>query len=101
MRLMPIIHAVISICLCTAIPLQAETASTATSSLITPDHVEAIYKNLVQTHWVPQTGLFLSFPDSSDLKAFPTGFSCMNKPPWVCWPFVSEISTGPMGFITS
>jgi len=68
MRLMRKIHAVVSICMGVTMSLQADMISTGASSLISQDHAEAIYKNLVQTHWVPQTGLFLSFPDSSDRK---------------------------------
>jgi len=36
--------------------------------LITADHAQAIYRHLVEAHWVPQTGLFESFPDSQDRK---------------------------------
>ncbi len=36
--------------------------------LITPDHAQAIYRQLVEFHYTPQTGLFRSFPDSTDLK---------------------------------
>src|SRR5579864_6432294 len=38
------------------------------ASLIQPEHAEAIYRRLVEVHWTPRTGLFRSFPDSSDLK---------------------------------
>lgn len=37
-------------------------------SLIEPNHAEAIYRDLVEHHWTPRTGLFRSFPDSGDLK---------------------------------
>jgi tetratricopeptide (TPR) repeat protein len=37
-------------------------------SLITPDQTQSIYRHLVETHWVPETGLFLSYPDSMDRK---------------------------------
>lgn len=38
------------------------------NSLITQEHLQAIYNHLLETHWVPQTGLFASFPDSLDAK---------------------------------
>ena len=37
-------------------------------SLISADHTRAIYKQLVENHWVARTGLFMSFPDSTDRK---------------------------------
>lgn len=36
--------------------------------LITPDHARAIYRHLVENHWVARSGLFMSFPDSNDRK---------------------------------
>ena len=35
-------------------------------TLLTPAHGRAIYTHLLEHHWVPQTGLFASFPDSQD-----------------------------------
>jgi len=63
-----VIYTVFSICLCMAIPIQSEPLSYIAPSLITGDHAEAIYKHLLENHWVEQTGLFLSFPDSGDRK---------------------------------
>jgi hypothetical protein len=37
-------------------------------ALIQPAQAEAIYRQLVEAHWTPRTGLFRSFPDTSDLK---------------------------------
>src|SRR5690349_2562155 len=53
-----------------AAPLQGLTATPTFQQrpLITPEHVQAIYRNLVETHWVPETGLFLSFPGTMDHK---------------------------------
>ncbi len=36
--------------------------------LITADHVQAIYSRLVEEHWNPETGLFISFPGTQDHK---------------------------------
>jgi hypothetical protein len=44
------------------------TSLKAVAPYITPGRVEAIYANLVNYHWVPQTGLFLSFVGTSDPK---------------------------------
>lgn len=46
----------------------AAPASVSPVSLISQTHAEAIYRNILERHWVPSTGLFLSFPDSSDRK---------------------------------
>jgi hypothetical protein len=35
---------------------------------ISPNHAQSIYKNLIQEHWVPETGLFLSFLRTQDHK---------------------------------
>jgi hypothetical protein len=35
-------------------------------TLLTSAHGQAIYTHLLEHHWVPQTGLFASFPDSQD-----------------------------------
>src|SRR5688572_24716870 len=37
-------------------------------TLIEADHAEAIYRQLIERHWTPETGLFRSFPDSGDQK---------------------------------
>jgi hypothetical protein len=37
-------------------------------ALIDSAHAEAIYRHLIELHWTPSTGLFRSFPDSTDLK---------------------------------
>lgn len=63
-----LIYTAFSICLCAAIPIQSEPLSYVAPTLITGDHAEAIYKHLLENHWVEQTGLFLSFPDSNDRK---------------------------------
>jgi hypothetical protein len=47
---------------------RTEAASRDNVPLIRAEHAQAIYANLLQTHWVPRTGLFLSFPDSLDRK---------------------------------
>ncbi len=72
------IHYVISIIIAVSIPSQqlfaqpmlAEAVASATliRPLIKSEHAEAIYRHLVKVHWTPKTGLFRSFPDSSDLK---------------------------------
>ena len=51
-------------------PFVSESAAPATfvHSLIKPEQAEAIYRQLVEMHWTPRTGLFRSFPDSADLK---------------------------------
>src|SRR5438046_1120464 len=36
--------------------------------LITSAHVRTIYRQLVENHWVPDTGLFLSFLGTQDNK---------------------------------
>ncbi len=64
MRRLPKVRAVIS-CLLT---LSASSLFADAPALITPDHAETIYRQLVEYHWIPKTGLFRSFPDSSDLK---------------------------------
>ena len=45
-----------------------EESASIVRSLIQPQHAEAIYRHLIELHWTPRTGLFRSFPDSSDLK---------------------------------
>ena len=37
-------------------------------SLLTANHAHSIYQRLLEAHWIADTGLFLSFPDSSDCK---------------------------------
>jgi hypothetical protein len=37
-------------------------------ALITAEHARAIYQHLVEGHWVPQTGLFISYLNSGDRK---------------------------------
>jgi len=51
-------------------PVNETVATSATTArpLITEEHAQAIYRRLVEAHWVPKTGLFRSFPDSTDLK---------------------------------
>ncbi len=36
--------------------------------LITADHTQTIYKHLIEKHWVPETGLFISFLGTQDQK---------------------------------
>src|SRR5258706_1007747 len=60
------IRAVVAIMMSSSIstpPLPAEALP-----LTTAEHAEAIYRHLIEWHWTPRTGLFRSFPDSSDLK---------------------------------
>ncbi len=71
-------HAVLWLCSTMLLPLdgafaQGKRLKNAHSAplrvtLISDDHVQTIYRHLVQNHYVPETGLFLSFPDSGDLK---------------------------------
>jgi hypothetical protein len=78
MFLTPKIRAVISLIMVASIPSQqllaqpfsteVATPATFTKSLITTPHAESIYRQLVELHWTPKTGLFRSFPDSTDLK---------------------------------
>ncbi len=62
----------LSFCLCVGLSVGssavAPLGASPMTALISPEHVTAIYQNLVQNHWVPDTGLFLSFPDSLDKK---------------------------------
>lgn len=37
-------------------------------ALLEPVHGNAIYKRLLERHWIANTGLFVSFPDSLDVK---------------------------------
>jgi len=72
------IHVVISLIITASIPSQqlfgvpvsrtSPAAATFARKLITPEHADAIYRRLVETHWTAKTGLFRSFPDSADLK---------------------------------
>lgn len=62
------IRAAMAILLTVSIPSQQLLAQPLSSRLIEADHAEAIYRHLVEVHWTPKTGLFRSFPDSSDLK---------------------------------
>src|SRR5258708_5249465 len=36
--------------------------------LLTPTQLQELYKSLINGYWVPQTGLFLSFPGTGDLR---------------------------------
>src|SRR5665213_3467961 len=78
MFLTPKIRAVIALVIAASIPAQPLFAqpfstdpaapATLTKSLIKAPHAESIYRQLVALHWTPKTGLFRSFPDSTDLK---------------------------------
>jgi hypothetical protein len=67
-----------AICFCILSPAKGAAArarkswpaegTTLRHSFITADHAETIYRHLVEYYWTPRTGLFRSFPDSSDLK---------------------------------
>ena len=37
-------------------------------TLLAPAQLQALYESLIQGYWVPQTGLFLSFPRTGDLR---------------------------------
>jgi hypothetical protein len=52
----------------TAVQADAKDRPTFVHSLINPEHAEAIYRQLIELHWTPKTGLFRSFPDSMDSK---------------------------------
>ena len=53
---------------CVSNPGSAGWGQTPGLSLITPAYGQAIYKRLLEHHWVPETGLFASFPDSQNNK---------------------------------
>lgn len=44
------------------------TVEAAPVALIQPSQAESIYRHLLELHWTPETGLFRSFPDSTDQK---------------------------------
>ncbi len=70
MRRSVLIRAGLTACFClhTTFSDASGSGSGVTLNLMTPDHARAIYKQLVEHHWVPRTGLFMSFPDSNDRK---------------------------------
>ncbi len=68
MRLTRPIHVGFSIAIALALPLQAATPISSGVSFIRSNHAESIYQHILENHWVPKTGLFLSFPDSTDRK---------------------------------
>lgn len=53
---------------CLSLTLDSASAAPSTVKLLTQDHAELLYRQLLERHWIPETGLFLSFPDSSDRK---------------------------------
>src|SRR6188472_3291072 len=56
-------------------PCHAGTPPQQTRPLIQPRQAEAIYHNLVKRHWVPQTGLFVSFAETQDRKLVQQAFT--------------------------
>lgn len=69
MRLRRIFHTVFSALLCLPFAFSGVPAQEmGTAALITPDHLQTIYRHILENHYVPQTGLFASFPDSGDRK---------------------------------
>jgi tetratricopeptide (TPR) repeat protein len=51
-----------------SIPASQTFGASGPAALITPAHAQNVYRHIVESHWIPETGLFLSFPDSTDHK---------------------------------